>query len=70
MFIVHDHYKHIFIFYFFFFYKQDQLLVDIVRTVLLLLLPRFSPADPYVFVSFDVIFPLMKSFYLIKGHVE
>ena len=45
--------------------RQDELLVDIVRTALLLLL-TYSPA---VF-NFDVIVPLIKSFYLIQGHVK
>ncbi len=43
-------------------------LVDIVRTALLLLFPRLSP--PCVFVSFDLIVPSMKLFYIIQRHIK
>ncbi len=42
---------------------KHELLVDIVRTAFLLVLPRFCPA--LAFVNFDVIVPLIKSFYNI-----
>ena len=48
-------------------YKHEPL-VDIVRTALLLLL-TFS-TDFCVFLNFDVIVPLIKSFYLNQGQVK
>ena len=43
--------------------------MDIVRTALLLL-SAYSPTVRCVFVKFDVIVPLEKSFNLIQGHVK
>ena len=48
---------------------KHELLVDVVRTVLLLLL-TFSPRCCVFLHDFDFIVPLIKSFYLIQRHIK